>query len=149
MDLLKLIALDEDDLKVLSANLQDAVVRASEIAFLPRSKRFVLMVNRFNWQKALESTAAAGHTGFERRMAAVRFERVLNAQFKGLIAGAKGDVLNLLSVAFIPEVAPGGAVVLTFSGGAAIRLTVECIEAEVRDLGSAWETKSRPEHQED
>lgn len=149
MDLLKLIALDEDDLKVLSANLQDAVVRASDLAYVPRAKRFVLMVNRFNWQKALDTSDAVGTAGFERRMAAVRFEKVLKAQCKGLVPGAKGGVLNLLSVVFTPDVAPGGAVVLTFSGGAAIRLTVECIEAEVRDLGSAWEAKSRPEHPED
>jgi hypothetical protein len=58
----------------------------------------------------------------------------------------KDAVLNLLSVEFQPADAPGGVVVLTFAGGAALRLEVECLEAEIADLGPAWATKLCPAH---
>lgn len=148
MNLLKLIALDEDDLRILSAHVQDGVVRGSEIGYQASFKRFALVLNRFNWEKTLDIADGAGLVSYERRMAAVRFERVLKVQFKGLEPGAQDSVLNLLAIEFVPETLPAGAIILSFSGGAAIRLSVECIECELRDLGSAWEAKSKPEHPE-
>jgi len=140
---LKLIALDEEDLAVVSSHLQDAVVRVGEMAYVPSRKRFAAVVNRFNWEKAL---AGEGQESNERRRTALRFDRVLGAQLKSLRPSATDRVLSLLAVSFEPKDHPGGFITLTFSGGASIRLKVECIEAELTDLGPAWRTRSRPQH---
>jgi len=140
---LKLIALDEEDLEVVSSHLQDAVVRVGEMAYVPSRKRFAAVVNRFNWEKALAGEEAQAN---ERRRTALRFDRVLGAQLKQLKPSATDRVLSLLAVHFEPKDHPGGFITLTFSGGASIRLQVECIEAELTDLGPAWRTRSRPQH---
>ena len=71
MDPLKLVALDNDDLEVISAHLQDAVVNVGDIVWLPAEKRVVIALNRFDWVGAQEATPH-----FRRRRAALRFERV-------------------------------------------------------------------------
>lgn len=140
---LKLVALDEEDLEVVSSHLQDAVVRVGEMAYLPSRKRFAAVLNRFNWEKALAGEEAQAN---ERRRATLRFERVLGAQIKSLKPSSSDRVLSLLAVRFEPSEHPSGYVSLTFSGGASIRLHVECIEAELTDLGPAWIARSRPQH---
>jgi hypothetical protein len=139
-DALKLLALDAEDLAVVSAHLQDAVARTGDMAYLPKEKRFAMVVNRFDW-----SAAARGES--IRRRSGVRFERVLGAQARAIPFDKKDAVLNLLAVEFEEGDAPSGAVMLLFSGGAAIRLQVECLEAELSDLGPAWPTRARPTHE--
>jgi hypothetical protein len=144
MSELKLIALDAEDLSVLSAHLQDAVLRIADVAYLPRENRFAAIANRFDWL-----TAADGKTGsgaYARRRAAMRFERVLGAQLQGIDLANKSAVLALLAISFEPAEAPEGYVTLHFADGAAIRLHVECIEAELKDLGPVWQAKSKPQH---
>lgn len=152
---LKLIAFDTSDLEIISAHLQDAVVRIGDMAYLPKEKRFVAIANRFDWSNALEASkkTVRGTGGVqERRRAAVRFERVNAAKVQGLDLKDKRAALALLAVTFEPSGgtdSPDGNITLTFSGGAAIRLSVECIEVELKDLGAAWGTKRSPEHPED
>ena len=140
---LKLIALDEEDLEIVSSHLQDAVVRVGDMAFEPSRKRFVAVVSRFNWEKAVAGSADQGN---ERRRTALRFDRVLGAQLKAVKPSQADRVLSLLAVRFEASDHPSGYIVLTFSGGASIRLQVECIEAELTDLGPAWRARSRPQH---
>ena len=142
MNPLKLIAFDEEDLAVVSSHLQDAVLRVADMAYLPSQRRFAVVLNRFNWEKAGDGPDA----GFERCRTALRFDRVLGAQLKNLRPTAGERVLSLLSVHFEAGEQPGGSVTLTFSGDASIRLQVECIEAELKDLGPAWKARSRPQH---
>jgi hypothetical protein len=139
---LKLLALDEEDLAVLSSHLQDAVVRVGDIAYLPSQKRFAAVLNRFDW----ESATGAGSKEFQRRRTALRFDRVLGAQHKDLMPNAPDRVLSLLAIRFEPDEAPSGLVTLTFSGDVTIQIKVECVEAELRDLGPAWGTRNKPEH---
>jgi hypothetical protein len=153
---LRLIALDAEDLAIISAHLQDAVVRVGDMTFLPREKRFVAMASRFDWSAALGGgsgeTKRAGLAGaaarYRRRQTAIRFDRVLAAKVSGIDLKAKRQVLALLSIHFEPRAAddPGGSVTLVFAANAAIRLEIECIEAELRDLGAVWATRSRPRH---
>lgn len=146
MKLLRLIALDEDDLKVFSAHLQDALLRVDEMAFLPQEKRFAALLKRFDWLGAGEAQPAPGQI-FERRQAALRFERVLAAQYRNLpLEHQSQEVRELLAIDFELAEPPGGYVSLVFAGGGAIRLQVECIEAELRDLGPVWRTRRKPEH---
>jgi Protein of unknown function (DUF2948) len=139
---LKLIALDEEDLAVVSSLLQDAVIRVADMTYVPGQKRFAAVLNRFDWEGAAKSEGK----DFRRRRTAIRFDRVFGAKMKNVKPGAGERVLSLLAVNFEAGEAPGGYVTLTFSGGASIRLQVECIEAELRDLGPAWRTRSKPDH---
>jgi len=142
---LKLIALDADDLAVLSAHMQDAVLKVADIAYLPAEKRFAALGNRFDWAEALKD-GNSRRQNYARRQAALRFERVLAAKVQGIDMRRKDAVLSLLAISFEPADAPAGSVTLHFSDGAAIRLDVECIEAELKDLGPAWQAKSMPRH---
>jgi hypothetical protein len=150
MELLRLIALDDDDLKIISAQLQDAILRMDEMTFLPKERRFVAVLKRFDWVKAAASNGAPAADGqfYERREAALRFERVLGAQYRNLPLDNKSAVEILLAAHFEPVEAPGGFINLIFAGGGGIRLQVECIEAELRDLGPVWRTRSKPDHPE-
>jgi hypothetical protein len=137
--LLKLLVFDEEDLAVVSANLQDALVRANDMAFLQKEQRFALTAARFDWMAADEGRCERLQTG-------MHFERVGNVRTTGFRPGKPEEVLNLLSIIFEPENAPSGEVVLTFSGGAAVRLQVECLEAQMRDLGPRWPCGGKPDH---
>jgi hypothetical protein len=141
MDSLKFVVLDEEDLEVVSTHLQDAVVKVADVLWRPQEKRVVVAVNRFDWEGA-----QTGDKEFRRRRAALRFERVLSCKCQGVSPAGKDAVLNLLAVEFSEADAPAGAVTLVFSGGAALRLEVECLEAELADLGPVWTTMSRPVH---
>lgn len=141
MDGLKFIALDQDDLAVVSTHLQDAVVKVADIVWLPEDKRLVVGLNRFDWEATLEPNPQ-----YRRRRAALRFDRVLGCKCRQVRSAEKEKVLNLLAVAFEETDAPAGVVTLTFSGGAALRLEVECLEAELADLGAVWTTAACPGH---
>ncbi len=145
---LKLIALDAEDLDVVSAHLQDAVISVGEMTYLKGERRFAAIANRFDWTDAL-----AGQSGrkksFTRRRAGLRFEHVKGAQLSGIDLNDKRQMLNVLALRFEPTTAPEGMVTIACAGGSAIRLHVECIEAELKDLGAAWATKSKPDHPDD
>ena len=141
MDLLKLVALDGDDIEVLSAHAQDSVVKVGDIMWRPAERRLIVVINRFDWESA-QSPAPP----YRRRRAALRFERVNAFKHRNIACSDKDAVLNLLAVEFSPTDAPAGHVVLTFSGGAALRLDVECLEAELADLGPVWATAACPAH---
>lgn len=147
MQPLKLVALDTEDLAVMSAHLQDAVLRVGDIAYMPARNRFAVMVNRFDWENAVEE-GGGRRKKFLRRRSALRFDRVLATQAQGIKQGAKDAVLELLAVRFEQTDGPEGYIILVFAGGGAIRLHVECIEAELRDMGPVWRTGRRPEHGE-
>jgi hypothetical protein len=140
MELLKLAALDAEDLTVISAHLQDAVLRAGDLAYLAAEHRFVLVLRRFDWSDQAGQPA-------RRRLAGMHFERVLGVRTRGIAPGRDPDaVLSLLAVTFDPGEPPSGTVTLVFSGDAAIRLDVECIEVQMKDLGPVWEADGRPAH---
>ncbi|MEH3118574.1 MAG: DUF2948 family protein [Methylorubrum populi] len=141
MELLRLAALDAEDLAVISAHLQDAILRADDLAWLPGEHRFVMAARRFDW------SVAPGEPP-RRRLAGVHFERVLSVKAKGITPGAASDApLGLLAVTFEETEAPSGIATLVFSGGAAIRLELECVEVRLKDLGPVWEAGGRPDHE--
>jgi Protein of unknown function (DUF2948) len=141
MDALKFVVLDEEDLEVVSTHVQDAVVKASEVRWRPQEKRVVVALNRFDWE-----SAQTDKPKYRRRRAALRFERVLSCQCRQMNRTGEGAALNLLAVEFSETDAPSGIVTLIFSGGAALRLDVECLEAELADLGSSWSAAACPQH---
>lgn len=144
---LRLIALDEDDLQVISAHVQDSVMLVADMEFFARDNRFVTLLNRFDWEDALEGGEKAKKS-YRRRRTGLHFNRVLSVQTQNIRVAAKEAVLELLAIKFDVSEAPAGHITLVFAGGGAVRLEVECIEAQLSDLGPAWETVSKPEHSE-
>ena len=141
MNPLKLIALDQDDIAIVSTHLQDAVVKVSDIVWLPAENRLVLGVNRFDWE-----ACGCDDPCYKRRRTALRFDRVMALRCRNMDPKAKDAVLNLLAVEYSETDAPAGTITLIFSGGAALRLEVECLECELADLGPTWTAAARPEH---
>jgi hypothetical protein len=142
MDQLKLVALDEEDLHIVSAHVQDAVMKVGDLEFAAAARLFIMPMYRFAW----ETAASARKPQPERRNSVLHFGRVLSVRLSGISRNKPDDVLSLLAITFAASDAPAGAVDLFFSGGGAIRLEVECIEARLADLGGAWEASSLPVH---
>ncbi len=140
---LKLVALDEDDLKVLSAHLQDAVLRMSDMAWAPSEHRFAAMLNRFDWLAAVEDDGASN---LRRCRCALRFDKVKRAQVQNIKPGDPSAFAELLAVTYEQTEPPSGYITLYFAGGGAVRLDVECIEGQLCDLGVAWKTATKPQH---
>lgn len=140
--MLKLAALDDEDLAIISAHVQDAVMKVGQLGYSRSAKQFVLTMNRFAW----EAAAAKPREGDERRQSVLSFGRVLSARSHGIDFKAREDVLSLLAIRFVASEAPAGTVELVFAGNAMIRLDVECVEARLADTGGVWRASSRPDH---
>ncbi|HEX2632174.1 MAG TPA: DUF2948 family protein [Bradyrhizobium sp.] len=128
---LKLIALDADDLAVISAHVQDARVNVADIIWRQGEKRLVIGMNRLDWEQTLE-----GETSPRRLIAALRFDRVLSCKSRNIDMVAPEARLELVGIEFHADEAPSGSAVLLFSHGGALRLDVECLECELTDLGT-------------
>jgi Protein of unknown function (DUF2948) len=128
---LKLIALDADDLAVISAHVQDARVQTVDIVWRQDEKRLVIGMSRLDWEQTL-----SGETAPRRLIAALRFDRVMACKSRNIDLAAPETVLDLIGIEFHPREAPSGSAVLMFSHGGALRLDVECLECELTDLGT-------------
>ena len=139
MDLLRLVALDQEDLAIVSAHLQDAIVRVGDLAYLQNERRFALIGRRFDWE------ANPGEPP-RRRLTGLHFERVQAVRVKGIDRSRPDAVLDLLAITFEERDPPSGTMTLIFAEGAAIQIDVECIELQMKDLGPVWEAGGRPSH---
>jgi hypothetical protein len=166
IDELKLVALDRDDIEVVSTHVQDSLVRVADILWKPHDHRFVMVLNRFDWMSAVDARPVdtkpmdinpvaarlvnakpeQQKPDYRRCRTALRFERVIGCKCRNLDQMNKDARLNLLAVEFAERDVPGGVVTLTFSGGGVIRLEVECLEAELADLGEVFAAECCPDH---
>lgn len=147
MTALKLLAFDDEDLQVVSAHLQDALLQCGDMKWQPSARRFVAIVNRFDWEQALAADDAKGDGRlFERRCCILRVEKVDAVKARNLRPGSE-EVLELLAIVYTPLEAPAAYIELVFADDRSIRLEVECIEAEVTDVGDSWHTRRKPAHQ--
>jgi hypothetical protein len=136
---LKLVALDREGLGVISAHAQNTCVKRSDMVWLPSQRRFLVAGMRYDWVGA--------KTGPEERVASVlRFDRVLKVAHLGLDDTNKGATLNLLAVTFERTDPPAGMIILAFADGALVRLEVECVEAELRDMELRQPAQACPGH---
>ncbi len=142
MDALKLAALDEKDLEVISACAQDSVIKTGEIQYQAKAKRLVLPINRFVWER---EPRAKGQPA-ERRRAVLHFDRVTNVKTSGLDRSKPDTVLSLLALRFLPDDAPSGKLELIFADNISVLLDVECIETQLADIGGAWAAQAKPRH---
>ena len=139
MENLKLVAFDRDDLAVLSAHLQDAIVRTGDLAFLAGQSRFALIARRFDW----ESPDAEPR----RRLTGLHFERVTSVRTRNIERTDPDQALSLLALTFDETDAPSGTLTLVFSSDKAVQLDLECIEAQMLDMGPIWAVGERPAHE--
>lgn len=146
--MLRLMALDSEDLEVIAAHCQDAVTRIRDMIYIPGEKRFAMVLNRFDWENAQNDTKKRTKS-YRRRQAGLRFECVKHAKVLNLDLANKSNVVKLLTISFAASEPPAGAISLIFSGGGEIRLEVECVECALKDLGAVWETPSKPDHEQE
>lgn len=131
---LRLLAEDADDLHIISAALQDAILRPVDIVWEPSSRRVTLKLSRFCWE-----------CGGTRVMAAMQFGDVIAVKSRRL-PRLPESALELLAMEFAPDEAPGGRVILMFAGGGDLRIDVECLDAVLTDLSERWPAKVAPTH---
>lgn len=137
---LRLTAHDEDDLRALSAAVQDAVTRMGELRHDARARSFTVAMNRYRWEDSRRR---------ERVRAALRIDGVERVRSRGLSMDRADAVANLLALSFEPGAEPpAGMVRLVFSGGGEIELAVECLDATLVDLSQPWRARSRPRHED-
>jgi hypothetical protein len=149
---LRLRAEDAEDITVLSACLQDATVTLADIAWQPKQRRFALLLSRFRWEDELKRSGAKfiGGQPHVRSQAGLHFDGVLRVQRQNLDAAQPSQPLELLSIlAEAGAEAPAASLTLVFAGGGAIRLDVECIAAELQDLGAPYPVRRVPKHKTD
>ena len=146
-ELLKLKAESKDDLAVISAVLQDAVVRVGDLAYLPREHRFAMVLNRYRWEKeALDGAGLGRRRDGERVRAGLHFNGVLKAQVQHVPLADRSHVMEILAIEVEEREDGAATVLLDFSGFATIRLEVECIDARLDDLSEPWSALRRPAH---
>jgi len=135
---LKLRAEDAEDIAVIAACLQDALVQVSDIAYLPDERRFVMVVNRFCWEDCAQ---AGGSAAFSRVHCGMVFDGVARVRLKKIDRRKPGRTLELLTIRV-----GDGLVDLMFAGGAEIRLDVAAVSCHIDDMDEPWPTKNRPAH---
>lgn len=136
---LKLRARDAEDLAVISACLQDALLPLGEMAFLAPEHRFVMVANRFRWEDA-EGERVEGRV-YERVACAVTIEGVRGVRVQGVEQGRKSQILEILTLE------PGdGHIDLVFAGGGRVRLETDRIHCRLEDIDEPWPTQWRPHH---
>ena len=138
---LRLIAYDAEDLAVVAALVQDAVFPASEVSWRPRERRFAVLLNRFRWEERERRPP-------ERVRAVLVIEDAMGVASDGVERGAD-TVLSLLSLSFEPGPDGTGHVLLALAGDGAIRVAVEALEVQLRDVTRPYEAPSGrvPEHE--
>src|SRR6185312_9241718 len=140
MTRLRLAAADAEDLQILSARLQDAVLKLKDVSWQPKERRFAAVVNRLKWEEGGKTRVRAG----------LHFDGVLSVKSHNVRRGAKDAVVSLLALTFTPNAPddPAGAIEIILAGGGAIRLEVECIAAELADMTQPWTARATPNHGE-
>lgn len=124
---LRLQALDAEDLKVISALVQDAILPASEMRYERKRRRFAMLINRFRWEEQRDATA-------ERVRTLLLIDDVLAVASQGVPRGDPDLVLSVLALEFEPGEDGAGAVSIILAGDGEIRLQVECLSVMLRDV---------------
>ncbi|WP_120632174.1 DUF2948 family protein [Ruegeria sp. EL01] len=145
---LNLGAEDGDDLQVISTLAQDAIFPVTEMTWKPSQRRFALLLNRFRWED--RDAATRRNRSFERVRAVLVFDSVLSVASQGIDRSDQDMILSLLSVDFEPGEDGAGHVLLTLAGDGAIRLSVEALDATLKDVTRPYKAPSghAPHHPE-
>ena len=139
---LKLISKNQEDIKVISAYLQDSIVKVKNMAFLKKNRIFVMILNRFMWEDV--------EKGFFRKnkriKSAVRFEEVIKVKSQNVNQKNKNKSLELLAIKSTKNIDENYNIKIFFSGGSLITMIAENIDVVLNDFGETWNTKHTPVH---
>ena len=139
---LKLIARTEEDLRVVSAHLQDSIASTSDIASLKKNKIFLMQLNRFMWEDVEKGVFRKN----KRIRTILKFENVLNVLSKNIAQNKKNNFLDFLAIETIKKPDNNYEMKIIFAGDSIIRIICEVIEVTLDDQGEAWDTKNKPKH---
>ena len=140
---LKLIAKTEEDIKVVSAHLQDSILSVTDIANLKKNKIFLMQLNRFMWEDVEKGVFRKN----KRIRTVLKFDNVLKAFSKNINQKKKDNFLDFLAIETIKMPDNNYEMKITFAGDSIIRIIAEVIEVTLDDQGEAWDTKNKPKHQ--
>ena len=138
---LNLVACDGEDLKVISAMMQDCIITASDMVFDKSMRLFAIMGNRFCWEVEEEETQQRVRVG-------VHFTDVRKVVYRDVEFGSD-QILSLLAIEFVSQEPPGGILRIIFSGRSEIRLTIDALNMVMQDVTPGWSASSRPQHKDD
>ena len=141
---LKLIARTEDDLRVVSAHLQDSIANLSDIANLKKSRIFLMQLNRFMWEDVEKGVFRKN----KRIRTILKFENVIKVHSKNINQSKKDKFLDFLAIETNQMPDNNYAMKIVFAGDSIIEVITEVIEVTLDDQGEAWDTKNMPQHKE-
>ena len=139
---LKLLAKNQDDLKVISAHLQDSVVTVKDIIFLKKNRTFIMIVNRFMW----EDVEKGVFRNSKRIRCAIKFEEVVKAESKNINQKNRNKPLECLAIKSLITEDESHKIKIFFAGDSIITIVVEVINVILQDLGKSWKAKHIPKH---
>ncbi|MEZ5897028.1 MAG: DUF2948 family protein [Parvularculaceae bacterium] len=142
---LRLMTEDAEDLRVLSAVLQDSIGKIGDFAYMPEQRRFAFVANRFVWEIVGDRKRGA----FARVRAGCHFDDVIAARQLNLRVDSKSAIVELLAINFEAGEDGAGIVTLDFAGGGGIQLDVESVNAQLSDISAPWPVRMRPDHGKD
>ena len=141
---LKLIAKTDEDLRVLSAHLQDSILKTSDIANLKKNKIFLMQLNRFMWEDVEKGVFRKN----KRIRTVLKFENVLKVTSKNVNQKKNDRFLDFLAIETFKMPDKNYEMNLIFSGDIVIKLIAEAIEVTLDDQGLSWESKNKPKHKD-
>ena len=141
---LKLIARSEDDLRVVSAHLQDSIANVSDIANLKKNKILLMQLNRFMWEDVEKGVFRKN----KRIRTVLKFENVIKVYSKNIYQDKKDKFLDFLTIETNKMTDNNYEMKIVFAGDSVIKVISEVIEVTLDDQGSAWDTKNMPKHKE-
>ena len=139
---LKLIARTEEDLRVVSAHLQDSIASVADIANLKKNKIFLMQLNRFMWEDVEKGVFRKN----KRIRTILKFENVMNVLSRNINQVKKDEFLDFLAIETNITPDKNYEMKIIFAGDAIIRVVSEVIEVTLDDQGKAWDTKNKPKH---
>lgn len=134
---LKLLALDAEDLQIISASVQDAIIKANEIIVDTKAKQVILPMRRYTWEDRQEARS--------RKNAVIRITRIESLQTRGIDRSNSAQVLSLLSIG-IATLEEKEIISLVFANDITMMIGVEALELELKDLGGSWSAVREPNH---
>tara|TARA_B110000914_G_scaffold200822_1_gene192721 strand:+ start:119 stop:562 length:444 start_codon:yes stop_codon:yes gene_type:complete len=139
---LKLIANSDEDLRVISAHLQDAIVSVKDIANLKKNKIFLMQLNRFMWEDVEKGVFRKN----KRIRTVLKFENVVKVLRKNINLKKKDSFLDFLAIESSLTIDKSYEIRLIFSGDSIIKIIAEVVEVTLDDQGTAWSSKTKPKH---
>lgn len=142
---MRLLAVDSDDLKVLSAACQDGLCKPADLSYDAKRRRFVIELNRFRWEAAPDDKSKRA----QRIRAALSFESVNSVKTRGLPHKSEDLVLSVMSVEWLPDTEPpAGEYRIIFAGDGEMLISAECLDATLVDVSQPWTTRNQPAHKD-